>query len=792
LGFEYRPLTEAESGGPDAEGEEGETTGKRKKKKATQATLNQDAVAAILKECAHGPFIGLAAPMPTEKNKTRTLLEKRLADYTARNTFDYFIHKDLGGFLRRELDFYVKNEVLHLDDIESAGQGTWETQLQKIKTLRHIAHRIIRFLALIEDFQRKLWLKKKFVVGCDYVLTLDRIPGSLYPEIAACETQREEWVRLFAIDEIEGYSVPLSVAFLKANQGLVVDTRHFGSVFIRKLIEGNAVHEAIQGVCFNSDNFQGLQFMQRRYREQVHTVYIDPPYNTGEDDFIYKDQYQRSSWLSLLKDRLSAEKPLLSRRAVHAMSIDDVEVARLREVALPIFGEATYLGTCAWRRTVSKPISGRGFATEHESIMFFAGSEEADLGRLAPTDEANYKNPDGDKRGKYKLQKFERTLSGARPTMTYPIESPNGSITRTWSAPEITFKRLLAEGRIAFSESGLPYYKQYWESMKEAGVPPGTFWHLEGAFNQNAARELAALFGEKTFYTVKPTALLNHILAITGPGLTLDYFAGSGTTGHAVINLNREDGGSRKYILIEMGEHFDTVLVPRLKKVIYSKDWKEGKPVNRTTGISHCFKVLRLESYEDTLNNLRLTRSAAHEGALKLMDTDQQDEYRLGYMLDVEAEGSASLLNVSAFTDPWDYTLDIASGSAGETRPTKVDLVETYHWLIGLTVTAQRYVEAPKSRKKSAATSGPMLSISEGTNPAGERVLVIWRKQVLMTSKALNEWITEDGLAARLGEFAEVHVNGDHHLDLLRGKGQTWTARLIDDLFPKLMWEGAE
>jgi adenine-specific DNA-methyltransferase len=231
LGFEYRPLTEAESGGPDTEGEEAETTSKKKKKKVTQATLNQAAVAATLQESARGPFTGLAAPMPTEKNKTRTLLEKRLSDYTARNTFDYFIHKDLGGFLRRELDFYLKNEVLHLDDLEKAGQDTWDSARQKMLALRAIAHRIIRFLAQIEDFQRKLWLKKKFVVGCDYVLTLDRIPEALYPEIAACEAQREEWVRLFGIDEITaeegkvGYSVPLTVAFLKENQGLTVDTR---------------------------------------------------------------------------------------------------------------------------------------------------------------------------------------------------------------------------------------------------------------------------------------------------------------------------------------------------------------------------------------------------------------------------------------------------------------------------------------------------------------------------------------------------------------------------------------
>ena len=134
----------------------------------------------------------------------RTILEKHLFDYTRRNTFDYFIHKDLGKFLRRELDFYIKNEVMHLDDVENESVPRVEQYLSKIKVIRKIAHKIIDFLAQIEDFQKKLWLKKKFVVETNYCITLDRVPEALYPEIAKNDAQREEWVRLFAIDEIKG------------------------------------------------------------------------------------------------------------------------------------------------------------------------------------------------------------------------------------------------------------------------------------------------------------------------------------------------------------------------------------------------------------------------------------------------------------------------------------------------------------------------------------------------------------------------------------------------------------
>ena len=170
------------------------------------------------------------------------MLEKRLADYTARNTFDYFIHKDLGGFLRRELDFYIKNEVMHLDDIESETKPRVEQYLAKIRAIRRIAHKIIEFVAQLENFQKNLWLKKKFVVDTNYCITLDRVPEELYPEIAANDAQREEWVRLFAIDEITGdltrpgYSVPLTVELPQGATSTCCRYAHFNEDFKARLL----------------------------------------------------------------------------------------------------------------------------------------------------------------------------------------------------------------------------------------------------------------------------------------------------------------------------------------------------------------------------------------------------------------------------------------------------------------------------------------------------------------------------------------------------------------------------
>ena len=174
-----------------------------------------------------------------------------------------------------------------------------ESYLAKIRVLRKIAGKLIDFLAQLEDFQKKLWLKKKFVVETNYCITLDRVPEELYPEIAANEAQREEWVRLFAIDEIRGdlhspaYTEPMTVEFLKANDKLVLDTRFFDEAFKARLLASiENFDDQCDGLLIHSENFQALNLLQERYREQVKCVYIDPPYNTGGDGFVYKDGYQ--------------------------------------------------------------------------------------------------------------------------------------------------------------------------------------------------------------------------------------------------------------------------------------------------------------------------------------------------------------------------------------------------------------------------------------------------------------------------------------------------------------------
>ncbi|MBC8018204.1 MAG: RsmD family RNA methyltransferase [Verrucomicrobia bacterium] len=227
---------------------------------------------------------------PTEKNPQRTLLEKHLATYTQKNTADYFIHKDLGRFLRGELDFYIKNEVMNLDDVQNADRfADIEKNLRMIQCLRAIALDLITFLAQLEDFQKKLWLKKKFVVAAHYCITLDRIikdAPDLLAVIAANERQWEQWDKLGMLKGKKGdlfkQAKAGTVDYLQEHPFLMADTSLFDPSFKDKLLAAvDNLNESIDGVLIHGDNFQGINLIQENFRGAIKGIYIDPPYSAG-------------------------------------------------------------------------------------------------------------------------------------------------------------------------------------------------------------------------------------------------------------------------------------------------------------------------------------------------------------------------------------------------------------------------------------------------------------------------------------------------------------------------------
>ena len=296
----------------------------------------------------------LLAPIPTGKGKdTTTLLEKHLNAYVAKNTFDYFIHKDLKGFLNRELDFYIKSEIMHLDDLDTSNEKRVETYIAKIKAIKRVGHIIIDFLAQIENFQKKLWLKKKFVIETNWCITLDRIDKSFYPEIIENEKQIQEWIDMYAVDEIEqnldtvGFTNPPTVEFLCQNLNLVIDTKHFTNDFKERLIASiDNLDEQTDGLMINSDNFHALSLITNRYSKQIKCTYIDPPYNAQSSEILYKNTFKHSSWLSLMNSRINLSLPLLSESPVYICAIDEVEQERLGMLFDNIFSDKQIEKTC--------------------------------------------------------------------------------------------------------------------------------------------------------------------------------------------------------------------------------------------------------------------------------------------------------------------------------------------------------------------------------------------------------------------------------------------------------------
>lgn len=867
VNYEYRP-------DPEKTGQEGTWRAKRNNE---SVEIILAALADMIKQDSHLAIYDrlLKFPAPTESEKNRPLLARYVNQYTARNTMDYFIHKDLGGFLKRELDFFIKNEVMRLDDIENAEAPAVDNYLAKLKVLRKIAGKLIDFLAQLEEFQKKLWLKKKFVVETNYCITLDRVPEELYPEIAANVAQHDEWIKLFAIDEIAsdttgnpGYSKPLTVEFLKANNKLVLDTQFFDDGFKSRLLASvENFDEQCDGLLIHSENFQALNLIQARYKEKIKCIHIDPPYNTATSGFLYKNNYTHSSWMSMMHDRILLAIDVMSADASFLCHIDENEYENLYNIFERV--GLLNLGTVIWDKR-NPMTGGSGLATQHEYIiwrsknnitinlnttnvsemMAFVAMLIKKNGRVNDTVRKEYtdwinknKNLSGGEKA-YRYIEDDGTIFQSvslrapefrsdpkfhipliHPVTKKPCAIPPNGFSRT---PE-TLAEMINNDAILFGEDETtqPRQKMF---LKETTKRQMTTV-IQDAKKGKADTDLLGVY----FPYCHPVSLYITLLGgAAGDQVStiLDFFVGSGTTGDATIKLNREDGGTRKYILVEMGDYFNTVLKPRIAKVIYSESWKDGKPITRHTGISHCFKYIQLESYEDTLNNLYFEENPVRDKAIQ-SKAELKEDYMLHYLLDVETRDSQSLLNIDAFADPTAYKLKVKKPGTDEYIVRNVDLMETFNYLLGLRVNhiaaPQEFIasftrlvdpEVPKDQKTKLVIAGKIQQVkinqSKGENPLWwfrklegwlpkdianpdngqrEKVLVVWRKLTGDLEKdnvMLDEWFQKNRISTRDFEYDIIYVNGSNNLPNLMQEGDNWKVRLIEEEFMKRMWETAQ
>ena len=369
-------------------------------KKRKQKDINADIVKHIQKltdvsEFPQWPEIQacLLSLQSTKTNSKRTLIEKHLIDFTAKSKFDYFIHKDLSGFLNKELDYFIKNELIKIEDIipstpsEIKDLGKLiekqvlvnESQLTKTIAFKTIAVKIIAFLSQLEKFQKKLWEKKKFVLDSEYLITLDRLIAfpDILDSVFSNQEQLKEWEEIYALD-LEKFNH--AITSKKLDDFLLIEKYKYLTLNTRYLTinEKNTIlskvgdiEDEITGLLYNSDNYQALSLISEKYRNKVKCIYIDPPYNTGGDGFLYKDAFQHSSWLSMMSDRLDIAHKLLKEDGVLYASIDAVERTNLEYTLNNAFGPENKVEELIWAQNTTKNQSPT-FSTNHEYVEVYA------------------------------------------------------------------------------------------------------------------------------------------------------------------------------------------------------------------------------------------------------------------------------------------------------------------------------------------------------------------------------------------------------------------------------------
>ena len=760
----------------------------------------------------------LSSTLPTDKNKSRTLLEKHLTDYTAKNTFDYFIHKDLGRFLRREMDFFIKNEVIRLDDVENESSPKVESYLARIKATRRIAHKLIDFLAQLENFQKRLWLKKKFILETQWLFTLNRIPEELYTEV--CEaiqspvrtwvgtlrSQREEWNELFALNDNHATDQPLTGTFFKENPFLVLDTAYLGVELKWKLLSAiSNIDDETNGTLVHGENFQALSLLREKYQSRVSCIYIDPPYNTGDDGFAYKDNYKESSWLALMQDRLSLAKSLMTEESTISSSIDDEEIGLLQTLLDTEFGRSNRLPLVTVKRgsVTGHKVINPGVVKVSDFLLSYAKDKKkwagADVFVETSRDErySTYISNFTDESEKWRFislldafaahtaidkrklkgelgENYERlinefVISNAERVVQIVTVNVAGvgkdfveAVKKSQSQPEkvIHYARQGSPDVFLINGKKIIFYK---EKLSEIGGRKITCERASDIWLDVLPNDLHNEGGVELKKGKKPEALLARVIEMSSApnDLVLDFFCGSGSFAAAAHKMGRV------WLGVENSDYFDSKTLLRMKNVLSG----EGRGISKKymwQGGGMC-KYIRLESYEDTCGNLTWGRDDSQQVLLDSSPTFRED-YVLKYMLDVESR--ASLLNMERFNDPFNVEMVVTRND--ESRRVKLDLVETFNYLLGLRVVSMR------SLKGVMEVTGSLAS--------GERVLVLWRNTQEVGRDELDNWFKKQAYNSRDQEFDLIFVNGDNNIENLRLNDETWKVRLTEEAFHALMF----
>jgi len=542
-------------------------------------------------------------------------LNKAFKIYNKQIQIDYFIHKDARSFLKEQFDLWIYDYLAN--DIDSIFD---EYTLKEIQEIKKIAYELIDKIADFEDELKAIYLKPRFVIDSNYVITKDRLEKyeilDKFLENDGIKEQIKEWKELKLVDE----NFELNSINDEKYKYLPFDTKHFKDIEIDLLEKIDNLDDEVDGRLIKSENFQALNTLLPKYRNQIDLIYIDPPYNAPSSEIVYINRFKHSTWLTMMENRISLAKEFLKKNGIFECAIDDNERDRLNNLLFKIYGEENFISSLCVIQNPGGRSDDKFIATTHEYCLLYANDKERL--KLNKLKNDNFK-------GKINLNPFRRGGSNStpdkRPNLHYPIyfsikdnkillEKENNKdmveilpidtngIKRVWRWGK---KRLINNLDKLIVRQVNGRYDVFVKEEENEFIKPKSLWNKSNYAGSTGTLILKNM--DLKFDFPKSPFLLYDIfsLAENKKFNILDFFAGSGTTADAVIRLNKDDGGNRKFLLIEIGEHFNNVILPRIKKLCVSLNYKQGYPQDRD-GNSLFFKYYKLEQFEDILQNIKI------------------------------------------------------------------------------------------------------------------------------------------------------------------------------------------
>ncbi|GAA8165897.1 hypothetical protein HpBT131_00030 [Helicobacter pylori] len=561
---------------------------------------NQTKMSEILKEC-----LNQGVELDEE------VLKKAFVKFKKQGSMDYFIHKNALGFLKEQLDLYLFEylfkEMTEFDD----------KRLNGINTIKEVALQVIVLVSEFENELCKIWNKPRFVLNSHFIVSLDQLKAKNYD--LSKITSHPNYPK--QVKEWQDLNLKTTDNLLE-NEFLPLDTLYFKD--LEEEIKSLFSEDEINGTLIKSENYQALNSLKNRYKETIDCIYIDPPFNTGSD-FAYIDKFQDSTWLSLMHNRLELAYDFLSPQGSFYLHLDNNANYLGRMLLNDIFGKENFRNEIIWRRKQATSYGDKYFGVVSDTIFLYSKTDKNIFHTIKSLNDENTQKyikerfVFSDKDGR-KYMKSPLVNSLNRPNLKYVFQGinppPNG-----WLYSQTRMQELFDNNELLIpNDPNARIYRKIFLDKYE-GQEISNLWLDISIVNPMAIEQ-------EDFQTQKPEKLLERIIQASSDenSIVLDFFAGSGTTCAVAHKLKR------KYISIEMGEHFERVILPRLKKVIGG--FKSG--VAKEFNGGGVVKVYALESYEEILRKI------------KYEDNDKPLAYDEQYSDLVECKNESYTLNVEA------------------------------------------------------------------------------------------------------------------------------------------------